>query len=57
MDVSFLRKAFALIAKGIIEKEEFLHKNPRTYPYSRTLQHGINMFLAASYEVGCKSIW
>ena len=57
MDASFLRKAFALIAKGIIEKEEFLHKNPRTYPYSRTLQHGINMFLAASYEVGCKSIW
>lgn len=57
MDTSFLRKAFALIAKGLIEKEQFLHKNPRMYPYSRTLQHGINMFLAASYEAGCKSIW
>lgn len=52
MDTAFLRKAFALIAKGLIEKERLLQKEPARYPYSRALQHGINMFLAASYQTG-----
>lgn len=53
MDAAFMRKAFALIAKGLIEKEQFLQKEPTRYPYSKTLQHGINMFLSASCQVGC----
>lgn len=52
MDTAFLRKAFALIAKGLIEKEQLLQKEPARYPYSRALQHGINMFLTASYQTG-----
>lgn len=53
MDAAFLRKTFALIAKGLVEKEIALQKEPTRYPYSKTLQHGINMFLAASYHAGC----
>ena len=53
MDAAFMRKAFALIAKGLIEKEQFLQKESTRYPYSKTLQHGINMFLSASCQVGC----
>ena len=52
MDGTFLRKTFALIAKGLIEKEQLLQKEPSRYPYSKTLQHGINMFLAASHQIG-----
>lgn len=52
MDAAFLRKAFALITKGLIEKEQLSQKESSHYPYSKTLQHGINMFLAASYQVG-----
>lgn len=52
MDAAFLRKAFALIAKGLVEKELLLQKEPTRYPYSKTLQHGMNMFLAASQQVG-----
>lgn len=52
MDTAFLRKTFTLIAKGIIEKDQLLQKDPNRYPYSSTLQHGINMFLAASYQTG-----
>lgn len=52
MDVVFLRKAFALIAKGLIEKEKLLVKEPARYPYSKTFQHGINMFLTASVQAG-----
>ena len=48
MDTAFMRKAFALIAKGLIEKEQLLQKEPTRYPYSKSLQHGINMFLTAS---------
>lgn len=50
MDAAFMRKAFALIAKGLVEKEELLRKEPARYPYSKTLQHGINMFLSACYQ-------
>lgn len=52
MDAAFLRKAFALIAKGLVEKEQLLQKEPTRYPYSKTLQHGINMFLTASLHAG-----
>lgn len=55
MDVAFLRKAFALIAKGLIEKEQLLQTEPTRYPYSKALQHGINMFLAASQWAGCQT--
>ena len=52
MDAAFLRKTFALIAKGLVEKEQLLQEDPTRYPYSKALQHGINMFLAASYQIG-----
>ena len=52
MDVIFLRKTFSLIAKGLVEKERLLQKQPARYPYSKALQHGINMFLAASHQIG-----
>lgn len=52
MDAAFLRKTFALIAKGLIEKEQLLQREPTRYPYSKTLQHGINMFLTASHQIG-----
>ena len=52
MDATFLRKTFALIAKGLVEKEQLLQKEPMRYPYSKALQHGINMFLAASHQIG-----
>lgn len=56
MDVAFMRKAFALIAKGLIEKEQLLQKEPTRYPYSKTLQHGINMFLSACQYAGCQTV-
>lgn len=52
MDAAFLRKSFALIARGLIEKEQLLQKEPTRYPYSRGLQHGINLFFAASHQAG-----
>lgn len=52
MDVIFIRKAIALIAKGLMEKEKLLQSQPNRYPHSKTLQHGINMFLFASLELG-----
>ena len=52
MDAVFLRKTFALITKGLAEKEQLLQKEPTRYPHSRALQHGINMFLAASHQIG-----
>lgn len=52
MDATFFRKTFALIAKGLVEKEQLLQKEPTQYPYSKALQHGINMFLAASRQIG-----
>lgn len=55
MDAAFMRKTFALIAKGLVEKEQLLQKEPTRYPYSKALQHGINMFLAASYQIG--AVW
>lgn len=48
MDIAFMRKSIALIAKGLIEKEQLLEKEPKRYPYSKAMQHGINMFLVAS---------
>lgn len=48
MDTAFMRKTFALIAKGLIEKEQLLQTEPTRYPYSKAMQHGINMFLAAA---------
>ncbi len=42
MDAAFMRKTFALIAKGLIEKEQLLQKEPTRYPYSKVLQHGVN---------------
>lgn len=56
MDAAFMRKTFALIAKGLIEKEQLLQKEPTRYPYSKALQHGINMFLAASQWAGCQTV-
>lgn len=55
MNTAFMRKTFALIAKGLIEKELLLQKEPTRYPYSKALQHGINMFLAASQSMGCQT--
>lgn len=52
MDAVNLQKAIALIAKGLEEKERLLEKAPSRYPHSAKLQHGINMFLTASYEPG-----
>ena len=52
MDVIHLQKAFAFIAKGLVEKEKLLKDTPNRYPYSRDLQRGINMFLAACLELG-----
>lgn len=57
MDAIFLRKTFALIAKGLVEKEQLLQKEPTRYPYSKALQHGINMFLAASHQIGTIQIF
>lgn len=54
MDATFMRKTFALIAKGMIEKEQLLQAEPTRYPYSKTLRHGINMFLAARHWAGCE---
>lgn len=55
MDAAFMRKTFALIAKGLIEKEQLLQKEPTRYPYSKALQHGVNMFLTASQQAGCQA--
>lgn len=52
MDAAWMRKTFALIAKGLVEKEQLKKNEPARYPYSRALQHGINMFLAASHQAG-----
>ncbi len=52
MTAVFLRKAFAFIAKGVIEKEQRSQSAPTRYPYSKIFQHGMNMFLAASYQAG-----
>jgi hypothetical protein len=53
MNVIHLQKAFAFIAKGFVEKEKLLRDAPNRYPYSRDLQRGINMFLAACLELDC----
>ncbi len=53
MNVIHLQKAFAFIAKGLVEKEKLLKDAPNRYPYSRDLQRGINMFLAACLELDC----
>ncbi|MBT9817506.1 hypothetical protein GPK77_07205 [Butyricicoccus faecihominis] len=55
MDTAFMRKTFALIAKGLIEKEQLLQTEPTRYPYSKAMQHGINMFLAASQWAGSQA--
>lgn len=47
-----IRKAIGLIAAGLQEKELLHSRQPLKYPYSKILQHGINMFLAASWEIG-----
>lgn len=57
MDEVFLNKTFSLIATGLIHKEKILEENPTRYPHSRILQHGINMFLAASQQAGSTSFW
>ena len=56
MDTAFMRKTFALIAKGLIEKEQLLQTEPTRYPYSKAMQHGINMFLAASQWRGGQAL-
>ena len=55
MDTAFMRKTFALIAKGLIEKEQLLQTEPTRYPYSKAMQYGINMFLAASQWAGSQA--
>lgn len=52
MDVILIRKAIALIARGLMEKDKLLQEQPNRYPHSKKLQHGINMFLFASLEWG-----
>lgn len=52
MDIVLIRKAIALIAKGLMEKERLLQDRPNRYPHSKALQHGINIFLFASLEWG-----
>ncbi|MDD7428289.1 MAG: hypothetical protein PUK49_00715 [Oscillospiraceae bacterium] len=52
MNVVHLQKAFAFIACGLVEKEKLLKESPNRYPYSKNLQRGINMFLAACLEMG-----
>ncbi|MCD7872670.1 MAG: hypothetical protein LUG21_05125 [Clostridiales bacterium] len=52
MNVVHLQKAFAFIASGLVEKERLLKESPNQYSYSRNLQRGINMFLAACMEMG-----
>lgn len=52
MNVVHLQKAFAFIAKGLVEKEKLLKESPNRYPYSQNLQKGINMFLAACLDIG-----
>lgn len=52
MDVLLIRKAIALIARGLMEKEKMLQEQPNRYPFSKKLQHGINLFLFASLEWG-----
>lgn len=52
MDITLIRKAIALIAKGIVEKDHLLEIQPNRYPHSKKLQHGINMFLYASLRWG-----
>lgn len=52
MNAVHLQKSFAFIAKGLVEKETLLKVAPNRYSYSRDLQRGINMFLAACLEVG-----
>ena len=52
MDISFVKKAVALIVRGVDEKEQLLRHQPQKYPYSKRLQHGIHMFLAAAWEMG-----
>lgn len=54
--IAELNKAFALIAKGLTEKEELLKENPIGYPYSGKLRHGINKFMYASLEAGCEEV-
>ena len=54
--MSRLRKAFALIAKGLMQKEKMLEDHPKQYPYAPCLYHGINMFLALTYEVGVAGV-
>lgn len=56
MDQTFLQKCFSLIAKGLLEKEALLKQEPNRYPHSLRLQHGINMFLYASAELGKSGI-
>ena len=52
MDVVFLRKSLALIAKGLVEKEECLRVDPRKYPHSPAFHHGMNLFLASRKNLG-----
>jgi len=52
MDIIHLRKAFWFIARGLLDKNGFIQQNPKIYPYSKNLQRGINMFLAAALEIG-----
>lgn len=52
MNVVHLQKALAFIASGLVEKEKLLKESPNRYPYSKNLQRGINMFLAACLEMG-----
>lgn len=52
MDVILIRKAIALIARGLMEKEKMLQDQPNRYPHSKKLQHGINLFLYASLAWG-----
>ena len=50
--LQLLRKAVTLIAFGLLDKEKLLKENPRQYPYSGTLQHGMNLFLAGAVRLG-----
>lgn len=47
-----LTKSLALIALGLLEKEQ--SPNPKKYTYSKRLMHGINLFLYTSDQYGGK---
>lgn len=51
-DYTTIRKAMILIGQGLVEKDSSLREHLNRYPYSPKFLHGINLFLAAGYQLG-----